>query len=64
MRVITPINNGLRLITSDVVAEENRYHHDSTKLAEAVMRIYVDRDQISQAVSALEEDLVTALDTH
>src|SRR3989441_2610573 len=64
VRVITPINNGLRLVTSDVVAEENRYHHDSTKLAEAILRIYVDRDQISQAVSALEEDLVTALDTH
>src|SRR5881396_1998705 len=62
VRVITPINNGLRLVTSDVVAEENRYHHDSTKLAEAIMRIYDDRDQMAHAVSVPEQDLVTALD--
>ncbi len=62
VRVITPINNGLRLVTSDVVAEENRYHHDSIKLAEAIMRIYDDRDQTPQAVSVPEQDLVTALD--
>jgi uncharacterized cofD-like protein len=62
VRVITPINNGLRLVTSDVVAEENRYHHDSTKLAEAILRIYDDRDQMAHAVSVPEQDLVTALD--
>ena len=62
VRVITPINNGLRLVTSDVVAEENRYHHDSTKLAEAILRIYDDRDQMAHAVSVPEQDLVTAVD--
>jgi len=62
VRVIKPINNGLRLVASDVVAEDNRYHHDSTKLAEAIMRIYDDRDQISQSAAVPEQDLVTALD--
>src|SRR5207247_5266415 len=46
VRVIKPINNGLRLVASDVVAEEHRYHHDSTKLAEAIMRIYDQHDKM------------------
>jgi len=57
------LNNRIRLLTADVISEENRYHHDSTKLAEAVMRIYYDRDQASPLPVELEEDLVSALDS-
>ena len=49
-------------MTADVVSEENRYHHDSTKLAQAVMRIYYDRDQVAPLATEKEEDLVSALD--
>ena len=56
------LNNRIRLMTADVVSEENRYHHDSTKLAQAVMRIYYDRDQVAPLPAEQEEDLVSALD--
>ncbi|MGE0600440.1 MAG: uridine diphosphate-N-acetylglucosamine-binding protein YvcK [Dehalococcoidia bacterium] len=35
---------GLRLVTADVVAEENRYRHDPEKLAASLMRLYDNRD--------------------
>lgn len=38
---------GLRLVTADVVAEENRYRHDPEKLAATVMRLYDNRDILS-----------------
>ena len=57
------LNNRIRLVTADVVSEENRYRHDSTKLAQAVMRIYYDRDQVSPIPAGLEEDLVSTLDS-
>jgi 2-phospho-L-lactate transferase/gluconeogenesis factor (CofD/UPF0052 family) len=57
------LNNRIRLLTADLVSEENRYHHDSTKLAQAVMRMYYDRDQTAPLPEVLEEDLVSALDT-
>ena len=47
VRVDTPINNGIRLVATDVVSEENRYHHDSGKLSETIMRIYEDRSQLT-----------------
>jgi uncharacterized cofD-like protein len=56
------LNNRIRLMTADVISEENRYHHDSTKLAQAIMRIYYDRDQATPLEAELEEDLVSALD--
>jgi hypothetical protein len=62
VRVDTPINNGIRLITTDVISEENYYHHDSTKLAEAILRIYEERDQLSAPLPELEESLVSALE--
>jgi len=62
VRVDTPINNGIRLITTDVVSEENYYHHDSTKLAEAIMRIYEERDQLSAPFPEMEGSLVSALE--
>lgn len=35
---------GVRLVQADVVAEENRYRHDSDKLAATLMRLYDNRD--------------------
>jgi len=51
------------LITTDVVSEDNRYHHDSVKLAGAVMDIYYGHDasRLPQPESGPEE-LVSALD--
>jgi uncharacterized cofD-like protein len=64
VRVDTPINNGIRLVATDVISEENYYHHDSTKLAEALMRIYEERDQLSSPLHEpeAEQRLVSALD--
>jgi hypothetical protein len=50
------------LVTADVVSEENRYHHDSEKLAQAVMRMYYERDQGALPVLESEESLVPALE--
>jgi len=57
------INNGIRLVKADVISEENRYHHDSEKLAAAVMDIYYGHDasRLPQPESE-EEQLVSALD--
>jgi len=38
--------NGAIVIMADVVSEENRYHHDTEKLATAVMNLYYQRRQI------------------
>jgi uncharacterized cofD-like protein len=38
------IVDGARVYTADVVSEKNRYHHDSYKLASAVMRLYTGRN--------------------
>ncbi|HVP05790.1 MAG TPA: gluconeogenesis factor YvcK family protein, partial [Dehalococcoidia bacterium] len=64
VRLDAKVNNGIRLVTADVISAENRYHHDSTRLAQAVMRIYYDRDQAAPAhVEDVEEELaVTAVD--
>ncbi|HEU4758502.1 MAG TPA: gluconeogenesis factor YvcK family protein, partial [Dehalococcoidia bacterium] len=61
VRVDAALHRGIRLLTADVVSEENRYHHDSKKLAEAIMRIYYDRDQVV-IPSPEEGSLVSALD--
>jgi hypothetical protein len=37
--------DGARVIRGDVVAEENRYRHDSKKLADALVRLYYERNQ-------------------
>ncbi len=63
VRLDGELNNRIRLVTADVISEENRYHHDSTKLAQAIMRIYYDRDQAAPLPAELEEDLVSALDS-
>ena len=36
--------NGARVVKSDVVDEENRYRHDSKKLADALVRLYYERN--------------------
>ena len=63
VRLDAHVNNGIRLIAADVISEENRYHHDSVKLAQAVMRIYYDRDQAASSIAEPEEDLITAFDS-
>ncbi len=49
VRIDLPIVDGARVITADVVSEKNRYHHDSSKLASAIMRIYSGRNQYEAA---------------
>ena len=41
--------DGARVVTADVVSEKNRYHHDSDKLAAAIMRLYSGRNQLEAA---------------
>jgi uncharacterized cofD-like protein len=61
VRLDAKINNGIRLVPADVISEENRYHHDSAKLAQAVMQIYYDRDQVpTEQEREAEGDLVAA----
>lgn len=37
--------NGARVVKADVVDEEHRYRHDSKKLADALVRLYYERNQ-------------------
>jgi uncharacterized cofD-like protein len=60
VRLDAQVNNGIRLVMDDVISEENRYHHDSSKLAQAVMRLYYDRDQVAPISVEAEEELVAA----
>jgi uncharacterized cofD-like protein len=60
VRLDAEVNNGIRLVLADVISEENHYHHDSVKLAQAVMRIYYDRDQVTPITAEPEEELVAA----
>jgi uncharacterized cofD-like protein len=41
--------NGARVIRADVIAEENRYRHDSKKLADALIRLYYERNQVIES---------------
>ncbi|HLB26543.1 MAG TPA: gluconeogenesis factor YvcK family protein [Dehalococcoidia bacterium] len=54
--------NGIRLIKADVVSEKNRYHHDSKKLAQTLLRIYYDRNLPQAAAAEPEAKLVGALE--
>lgn len=40
--------NGARLVLADVISEENRYRHDPKKLAATLMRIYYERQRITE----------------
>lgn len=39
--------NGVTVVGADVVHEENRYHHDPKKLAEALIRLYYQRHELA-----------------
>ena len=41
--------DGARVVKADVVAEENRYRHDSKKLADSLIRLYYERNQMVDA---------------
>ena len=56
-----PLENGIRLLKADVVSERNRYHHDSKKLAHALIRLYYDRNQPPSDLE-VERKLVGALE--
>jgi hypothetical protein len=45
---------GARVVKSDVVAVENRYRHDSKKLADALIRLYYERHQMVDAEPLFE----------
>ena len=62
VKVDEALNNGIRLVTTDVISEENRYHHDSKKLAQALMRIYYERNHMRAIPQEAEESLASALD--
>lgn len=49
VNVDTNVTDGARVVTADVVSEKNRYHHDSEKLATAIMNTYVGRHHIEAA---------------
>jgi uncharacterized cofD-like protein len=41
---------GAAIVAADVVAEENRYHHDTKKLAATLINLYYQRRQVEQLV--------------
>lgn len=51
---------GVHVVEADVVAEENRYRHDSVKLATTIMRLYDDRNlyPVRPSESAAEQSLL------
>ena len=55
-----PTLNGARVITTDVVSEDNRYHHDPKKLADALIHLYYERHQLDQMTSETAPESVTA----
>lgn len=46
--------NGATIIGADVVSQENRYHHNPKKLADAVIRLYYQRHELAQFVPATD----------
>lgn len=48
--------NGTVVLEADVVSEENRYHHDSVKLAAAIMNLYYQRRQVDLPLIPLPEE--------
>lgn len=45
-----PQLNGTAVVASDVISEENRYHHDAQKLAATLMSVYYQRHQMDEVV--------------
>jgi uncharacterized cofD-like protein len=52
--------DGARVARADVVAPENRYHHDSKKLADALIRLYYERNQVIDAEPVTSAEPQTA----
>src|SRR3990170_5063874 len=50
VRLDSPALDGARVVDADVVSEENRYHHDPKKLADALLRIYFERPELEAPV--------------
>jgi uncharacterized cofD-like protein len=44
--------DGARVVKADVVSVENRYRHDSKKLADALVKLYYERNQMIDASAA------------
>ncbi len=49
-----------RVIAADVVSEDNRYHHDPKKLADALIHLYYERHQLEELVGEAAPEGVTA----
>jgi uncharacterized cofD-like protein len=49
-----------RVIAADVVSEDNRYHHDPKKLADALVHLYYERHQLEEMVEEAAPEGVTA----
>jgi uncharacterized cofD-like protein len=47
--------NGTAIVAADVISEENRYHHNPKKLADALMRLYYQRHELEHYVPRQEE---------
>jgi uncharacterized cofD-like protein len=53
--------DGVRVITADVVSEDNRYHHDPKKLADTLVHLYYERNQVEQLIDkAATESVMSA----
>ena len=48
--------NGAAIVAADVVSEENRYHHDTQKLATALINLYYQRRQVEQPAPQLAQE--------
>jgi uncharacterized cofD-like protein len=48
--------DGAHVITADVVSEENRYHHDPKKLADALMRLYFQRPEMEPVAEEARQE--------
>jgi len=51
VRMDTQRLNGTMVLAADVVSEGNRYHHDTEKLATAVMNLYYQRRQVDALIA-------------
>jgi len=49
--------DGARVVKSDVVCVDNRYRHDSKKLADALVRLYYERNQMAEPAGTEVVDL-------
>lgn len=49
-----------RVVSADVVSHDNRYHHDPKKLADALIHLYYERDQLEHVIAETSVESVTA----